>query len=72
MRREGSPWQGLDTVVLKELADHFDSAQTQRTPPGSERRGQQFIGGGLRRGGRAGIADFKEVETVAHCSFQSS
>jgi ABC-2 type transport system permease protein len=27
MRREGSPWQGLDTVVLKELADHFDSVR---------------------------------------------
>ena len=27
MRREGSPWQGLGTVVLKELADHFDSAR---------------------------------------------
>ena len=25
MRREGSPWQGLGTVVLKELADHFGS-----------------------------------------------
>jgi ABC-2 type transport system permease protein len=25
MRREGSPWQGLGTVLLKELADHFDS-----------------------------------------------
>jgi ABC-2 type transport system permease protein len=25
MRREGSPWQGLGTVMLKELADHFDS-----------------------------------------------
>jgi ABC-2 type transport system permease protein len=27
MRREGSPWQGLGTVMLKELADHFDSAR---------------------------------------------
>ncbi len=27
MRREGSPFQGLGTVVLKELADHFDSAR---------------------------------------------
>jgi len=27
MRREGSPWQGLSTVLLKELADHFDSAR---------------------------------------------
>jgi ABC-2 type transport system permease protein len=27
MRREGSPWQGLGTVVLKELADHFDSVR---------------------------------------------
>src|SRR5258706_15272383 len=27
MRREGSPWQGLGTVLLKELADHFDSAR---------------------------------------------
>ena len=27
MRREGSPWQGLGTVVVKELADHFDSAR---------------------------------------------
>jgi ABC-2 type transport system permease protein len=27
MRREGSPWQGLGTVTLKELADHFDSAR---------------------------------------------
>jgi ABC-2 type transport system permease protein len=27
MRREGSPWQGLGTVVLKEIADHFDSAR---------------------------------------------
>jgi ABC-2 type transport system permease protein len=27
MRREGSPWQGLRTVVLKEVADHFDSAR---------------------------------------------
>jgi ABC-2 type transport system permease protein len=25
MQREGSPWQGLGTVMLKELADHFDS-----------------------------------------------
>jgi len=25
MRREGSPWQGAGTVLLKELADHFDS-----------------------------------------------
>src|SRR5262252_8881566 len=25
MRREGSPWQGLGTVLLKELADHLDS-----------------------------------------------
>src|SRR5499425_1146517 len=27
MRREGSPWHGLGTVLLKELADHFDSAR---------------------------------------------
>jgi ABC-2 type transport system permease protein len=27
MRREGSPWQGLGTVFLKELADHLDSAR---------------------------------------------
>jgi ABC-2 type transport system permease protein len=27
MRREGSPWQGLGTVVLKELADHLDSVR---------------------------------------------
>jgi len=27
MQREGSPWQGLGTVMLKELADHFDSAR---------------------------------------------
>jgi len=27
MRREGSPWQGLGTVLLKELADHLDSAR---------------------------------------------
>src|SRR5215475_14011299 len=27
MRREGSPWHGLGTVVLKELADHFDSVR---------------------------------------------
>jgi ABC-2 type transport system permease protein len=27
MRREGSPWQGLGPVVLKELADHFDSVR---------------------------------------------
>jgi ABC-2 type transport system permease protein len=27
MRREGSPWQGLGTVVLKELADHLGSAR---------------------------------------------
>jgi ABC-2 type transport system permease protein len=27
MRREGSPWQGLGTVMLKELADHFDSVR---------------------------------------------
>src|SRR5258707_7110294 len=27
MRREGSPWQGLGTVLLKELADHFDSSR---------------------------------------------
>jgi ABC-2 type transport system permease protein len=25
MRREGSPWQGLGVVVLKELSDHFGS-----------------------------------------------
>jgi ABC-2 type transport system permease protein len=25
MQREGSPWQGHGTVLLKELADHFDS-----------------------------------------------
>ena len=27
MRREGSPWQGLGTVNLKELADHLSSAR---------------------------------------------
>ena len=27
MQREGSPWQGLGTVVLKELADHLGSAR---------------------------------------------
>ena len=27
MRREGSPWQGLGTVMLKELADHFGSVR---------------------------------------------
>jgi ABC-2 type transport system permease protein len=27
MRREGSPWQGLGVVVLKELSDHFASAR---------------------------------------------
>src|ERR1700733_10486669 len=27
MRREGSPWQGLGTVVLKELGDHLGSAR---------------------------------------------
>jgi ABC-2 type transport system permease protein len=27
MRREGSPWQGLGTVLLKELADQFDSVR---------------------------------------------
>ncbi|MBO0753103.1 MAG: ABC transporter permease [Bradyrhizobiaceae bacterium] len=27
MQREGSPWQGLGTVLLKELADHFDSVR---------------------------------------------
>ncbi|HEY0441241.1 MAG TPA: ABC transporter permease [Xanthobacteraceae bacterium] len=27
MRREGSPWQGLGTVLLKELADHLSSAR---------------------------------------------
>src|SRR5262249_47425635 len=27
MRREGSPWQGLGVVMLKELADHFSSAR---------------------------------------------
>src|SRR5262249_60048595 len=27
MRREGSPWQGLGAVVLKELADHLSSAR---------------------------------------------
>lgn len=27
MRREGSPWQGLGTVMLKELADHLSSAR---------------------------------------------
>jgi ABC-2 type transport system permease protein len=27
MRREGSPWQGLATVTLKELADHLSSAR---------------------------------------------
>ena len=27
MRREGSPWQGLGVVTLKELSDHFTSAR---------------------------------------------
>jgi ABC-2 type transport system permease protein len=27
MQREGSPWQGLGVVVLKELSDHFASAR---------------------------------------------
>ena len=27
MRREGSPWQGLGAVMLKELADHLSSAR---------------------------------------------
>jgi len=27
MRREGSPWQGIGTVVLKEVADHLGSAR---------------------------------------------
>ena len=27
MRREGSPWQGLGVVTLKELSDHFASAR---------------------------------------------
>ena len=27
MQREGSPWQGLGTVILKELADHLSSAR---------------------------------------------
>lgn len=27
MRREGSPWQGLGTVALKELSDHLSSAR---------------------------------------------
>lgn len=27
MQREGSPWQGLAAVTLKELADHFSSAR---------------------------------------------
>jgi ABC-2 type transport system permease protein len=27
MRREGSPWQGLGAVTLKELADHFGSVR---------------------------------------------
>ena len=27
MQREGSPWQGLGTVLLKELADHLSSAR---------------------------------------------
>jgi ABC-2 type transport system permease protein len=27
MRREGSPWQGLSAVTLKELADHLSSAR---------------------------------------------
>lgn len=27
MRREGSPWQGLGTVMLKEMADHLSSAR---------------------------------------------
>ena len=25
MRREGSPWQGLGVVILKELSDHLSS-----------------------------------------------
>lgn len=27
MRREGSPWQGLGVVILKELSDHLPSAR---------------------------------------------
>ena len=27
MRREGSPWQGLGVVFLKELSDHLTSAR---------------------------------------------
>ena len=27
MRREGSPWQGLGAVTVKELADHFGSVR---------------------------------------------
>src|ERR1044072_8413743 len=27
MRREGSPWQGLGVVILKELSDHLTSAR---------------------------------------------
>jgi hypothetical protein len=27
MRREGSPWQGLGVVTLKELSDHLASAR---------------------------------------------
>jgi ABC-2 type transport system permease protein len=27
MRREGSPWQGLGTVILKEVSDHMSSAR---------------------------------------------
>src|SRR5215470_16353067 len=27
MRREGSPWQGLGTVFVKELADHVSSVR---------------------------------------------
>jgi ABC-2 type transport system permease protein len=27
MRREGSPWQGLGTVILKELSDHLSSVR---------------------------------------------
>ena len=27
MRREGSPWEGLGSVMAKELADHLSSAR---------------------------------------------
>ena len=31
MRREGSPWQGLGVVMLKELSDHLASARMRVT-----------------------------------------